>query len=207
MLKEELRPLLEPETANASEVALRLETIVPGFVEEAKGLEQEIIRLFEQWRAPIYEYLALVFGHPAEAEEIAQDAFLQFYNARRDGQTIDNPKAWLFRVAHNLAINRRKRDRFFDRLDASDFDELSRLLPDTAPGPEQSLLQREKFARLLTAMKRLSLQEKQCLHLRAEGFRYREIGEILGVSSGAVNEYLRRAMRKLKEQIKEREDD
>jgi RNA polymerase sigma factor (sigma-70 family) len=49
-------------------------------------------------------------------------------------------------------------------------------------------------------MKRLSLQEKQCLHLRAEGFRYREIGDILGISANAVNEYLRRAMRKLKEQ-------
>lgn len=201
MLKEELRPRSGLETANALEAALRLETALPGFVEEAIGLEQEIIRLFEQWRAQIYEYLVIVFGHPAEAEEIVQDAFLQFYNARRAGQTIDNPKGWLFRVAHNLAVNRRKRDRFFDPLDASDFDEMRRLLPDTAPGPEQSLLQREKFARLFAAMKRLSLQEKQCLHLRAEGFRYREIGEILGVSSGAVNEYLRRAMRKLREQI------
>jgi RNA polymerase sigma-70 factor, ECF subfamily len=54
---------------------------------------------------------------------------------------------------------------------------------------------------LEVAMKRLSLQEKQCLHLRAEGFRYREIGEILGVSTSAVNEYLQRAMRKLRGQI------
>jgi RNA polymerase sigma-70 factor (ECF subfamily) len=80
------------------------------------------------------------------------------------------------------------------------FEELCRLLPDAAPNPEQLLLQREKFARLFMAMQRLSLQEKQCLHLRAEGFRYREIGEILGVSADTVNEYLRRAMRKLKEQ-------
>src|SRR5215475_10905519 len=114
MLKEELRPRSGLDTANTLEAALRLETALPGFVEEAIGLEQEIIRLFEQWRAPIYEYLTLVFGHPAEAEEIVQDAFLQFYNARRDGQTIDNPKGWLFRVAHNLAVNRRKRDKFFD---------------------------------------------------------------------------------------------
>lgn len=163
-------------------------------------LEQEVIRLFEQWRAPIYEYLVFVFGHPAEAEEVVQDAFLQLYNTLRSGQTIHNTKGWLFRVAQNLEINRRKHDKFVDSLDAGGYEELCRLLPDGSPGPEQALLQREKFARLRAAMKRLSLQEKQCLHLRAEGFRYREIGEILGVSADTVNEYLRRAMRKLKDQ-------
>jgi RNA polymerase sigma-70 factor (ECF subfamily) len=187
------------ETANSSEIVLRIETVLPGFIQEAKTLEQDVIRLFEQWRMPIYEYLVMVFGSPAEAEEIAQDAFLQFYSALRAGQTIRNAKGWLFRVAHNLAINRRKRDKFFDPMDAATFEELCRLLPDTAPSPEQSLLRQERFTRLFAAMKRLSSQEKQCLHLRAEGFRYREIGEILGVSPGAVNEYLRRAMRKLKD--------
>ncbi|MGH9847956.1 MAG: RNA polymerase sigma factor, partial [Blastocatellia bacterium] len=188
------------ETSNASEAALRLETALPGFIEEAKTLEQEVTGLFEQWRAPIYEYLVIVFGHPAEAEEIAQDAFLQLYHALGAGQTIHNPKGWLFRVAHNLALNRRKHDKFFDPLEVGAFDELCRRLPDAAPNPEQKLLQQEKFTRLYAAMKRLSLQEKQCLHLRAEGFRYREIGEILGVSPDTVNEYLRRAMRKLREQ-------
>ncbi len=200
MPREELKPQSGLESATVSEVALRLGTALPGFSEEAKTLEQDIIRLFEQWRAPIYEYLVIVFGHPAEAEEIVQDAFLQFFNALGSSQTIHNPKGWLFRVAHNLALNRRRHDKFFDPLEAGTFEELCHLLPDTAPNPEQMLLRQEKFTRLYTAMKRLSLQEKQCLHLRAEGFRYREIGEILGVSSDTVNEYLRRAMRKLREQ-------
>ncbi|MGH9755468.1 MAG: RNA polymerase sigma factor [Blastocatellia bacterium] len=200
MPKEELNPQLEMETGNASDVALRLEAALPGLIEETMTPEQEVTGLFEQWRGPIYEYLVMVFGRPAEAEEVAQDAFLQLCNALRSGQTIHNTKGWLFRVAHNLAINRRKHDKFFDPLEAGDFEELCRQLPDTAPSPEQRLLQQEKFTRLYAAMKRLSLQEKQCLHLRAEGFRYREIGEILGVSADTVNEYLRRAMRKLREQ-------
>lgn len=200
MPREELRPQSGTESANSSEVALRLGTALPGFIEEAITLEQDVTGVFKQWRAPIYEYLVIVFGHPAEAEEIVQDAFLQLCNAMRAGQTIHNTKGWLFRVAHNLAINRRNRDKFFDPLEADTFEELCRQLPDSALNPEQLLLQREKFTRLHTAMKRLSLQEKQCLHLRAEGFRYREIGEILGVSSDTINEYLRRAMRKLRKQ-------
>lgn len=198
MPKEELRSQLG--AGNAADIALRLGTALPGFSEEAKTLEQDIIKLFEQWRAPLYEYLVIVFGQPAEAEEIVQDAFLQLCHALSEGQTIHNSKGWLFRVAHNLALNRRKHDKFFDPLEADAFEELCRQLPDTAPSPEQTFLQREKFTRLHAAMKRLSLQEKQCLHLRAEGFRYREISEILGVSADTVNEYLRRAMRKLKEQ-------
>ena len=53
------------------------------------------------------------------------------------------------------------------------------------------------MARVQTAMSSLSEQQKQCLFLRAEGFRYREIAEILGVSISTVAESLRRAIRKL----------
>ena len=56
---------------------------------------------------------------------------------------------------------------------------------------------REWLARVQQALALLSPQEKQCLHLRAEGFRYREIGEILGLSQWTVVEFLRRALRKL----------
>jgi RNA polymerase sigma-70 factor (ECF subfamily) len=43
----------------------------------------------------------------------------------------------------------------------------------------------------------LSSQERHCLYLRAEGFRYREIAEILGITRASVAEFLRRALRKL----------
>jgi len=55
----------------------------------------------------------------------------------------------------------------------------------------------EKFERLHAAMARLSPQELQCLHLRAEGFRYREIAEILGIATKTAAEFLRRGIKKL----------
>src|SRR5215207_3847362 len=67
-------------------------------------LEEKVTRCFEQWRDPVHRYLVAVFGQPAEAEEITQEAFLQFYRTLREGQTINNTRAWLFRVAHNLAV-------------------------------------------------------------------------------------------------------
>ncbi|MBK6724628.1 MAG: helix-turn-helix transcriptional regulator [Acidobacteria bacterium] len=49
-------------------------------------------------------------------------------------------------------------------------------------------------------MKRLTLNERQCLYLRAEGFRYREIAEIMNIGVPTVGEYLRRSIDKLGDQ-------
>ena len=44
---------------------------------------------------------------------------------------------------------------------------------------------------------RIAAVERQCLNLRAEGLRYREIGEILGIATPTVGEFLRRAIKKM----------
>lgn len=48
------------------------------------------------------------------------------------------------------------------------------------------------------AVEGLSKQQRQCLHLRAEGFRYREIGEVLGIRISTVNEFVKRAVSRLR---------
>jgi|SRR5215813_581151 len=159
--------------------------------------EQEVTQLFVTWRDPIYRYLLEVFGHPAVAEEITQEAFLRLYRSLKSGRAVKNPRAWLFRVAHNLALDQQKSDKRVQLLDAESWAELCESQPDRRPSPEQSALEQERFARLRVALQRLSTQERQCLYLRAEGFRYREVGEILGISQWTVIEYLRRAIRKL----------
>jgi RNA polymerase sigma-70 factor (ECF subfamily) len=159
--------------------------------------EHKVTQLFEQMREPIYLYLVTVFGHAAEAEDITQEAFLKLYRHLHGGQSISNMRCWIFRVAHNLAINEQKHSQFLSPLDARSWDEIRQLLPDPALNPEQRVLQQEKFERIHRTLGRLSLQERQCLHLRAEGFRYREIAEILGIGIPTVGEFLRRGIRKL----------
>jgi RNA polymerase sigma-70 factor (ECF subfamily) len=162
-------------------------------------IEDKITGLFEALRGSIHSYLVAVFGFvtAAEAEDITQDAFLQLHRMMQKGNQIDNPRAWLFRVAHNRAINRLKTQAFIAPLDDAGWDEVAARLPDTSPTPEQRAQRMEDFAQVHEAMKRLSLQERQCMHLRAEGLRYREIGDILEISTPAVGKYLRRAIKKL----------
>ena len=82
-------------------------------------------------------------------------------------------RAWVFRVAHNLAVDRQKDGRRESAwLDYKSWDEVCLMLPDTHLDPEQKLLQSERFERLHIALGGLSAQQRQCLLLRTEGFRY-----------------------------------
>ena len=164
---------------------------------DAMTLEQQVTEAYERWRAALYRYLAAAFGSPAQAEELTQDAFLQMYRTLQSGQTIEHPRAWLFRVAHNAALNQIKGRQFLTPLEDEAWDELCQALPDGALNPEQALLEREKFARLRQAMGRLTAVERQCLHLRTKGLRYREIAEIVGLGVSTVAETLYRVIEKL----------
>jgi RNA polymerase sigma-70 factor (ECF subfamily) len=163
-------------------------------------LEEQIQQIFAALRNPVYQYLLSVFGEPAEAEDLTQDAFLQLYRALLKGQEIQNARFWIFRVAHNLALDKRKHQQFVSTIQIDSWDEIEKLLPESGLNPEQIILRKEKFEMLSQGLKRLTLNERQCLYLRAEGFRYKEIAEIMDVGVPTVGEYLRRSIKKLGEQ-------
>lgn len=70
---------------------------------------------------------------------------------------------------------------------------------DREPSPEQRAIEHEHFERIHRALASLSPQQRPCLCLRAEGLRYREIAEAVGISIPSVQEFLRRAIERLKE--------
>jgi RNA polymerase sigma-70 factor (ECF subfamily) len=63
--------------------------------------------------------------------------------------------------------------------------------------PEAQLSWKQHRARLLNIVRALPAQDRNCLELRAEGFRYRDIARILGVSLGSVANSLARALTRL----------
>jgi RNA polymerase sigma-70 factor (ECF subfamily) len=161
-------------------------------------LADQITRIFDDLREPVYRYLLFYRSvSPFEADDIIQETFLRLYQHLNAGGKEDNLRGWVFRVAHNISINEVKRytHLFSVPHEGSPDWEISRA--DPKPGPEELLLRREKMARVHAAISTLSEQQKQCLYLRAEGFRYREIAEIMGVTISTVAESLRRAIKKL----------
>lgn len=167
---------------------------------ETGNLEEQVGQIFAVLRMPVYQYALSVFGNPNEAEDLTQDAFLQLYRALLRGKEIQNIRFWIFRVAHNLAIDKRKHQQFISTIQVDSWDEVEKLFPDSGLNPEQLILRKEKFETLFEGLKKLTLNERQCLYLRAEGFRYKEIAEIMNVGVPTIGEYLRRSIKKLGEQ-------
>jgi len=152
-------------------------------------------QIYEQTRIDVCSYLICLGVPDAQAQELTQEVYLRLYQAMRKGNDILNMRAWLFRVAHNLGLKVRTREKSF-RIVSADWD---RFADPATKSPERTTLDREKMQRLETALKTLSPQQRNCLYLRAEGLRYREIAEVMGVSVSTVNEFLRRAIARLAE--------
>ncbi len=138
-------------------------------------------------------------GRPEEAEEVTQEAFLRLCQCLQSGQTITHVRPWIFRVAHNLAIDRTSNRKFIVPVESSSWAELCELRTDPSPNPEQTILMKERSQRLRLALKGFSETQRNCLVLRAEGFRYEQIAEILGITVANVAQSLRRGIRKLME--------
>ena len=124
---------------------------------------------------------------------MAQEAFLRLHRHVTGGGGGDNLRSWLFRVAHNEARNRQKR---YERRFAAPMDGVD-VLADS--DPERELLERERYRKLDEAMRALPEMERQCLVLRGEGLRYREIGEVLGAPTSTVADVIERAVKMLAE--------
>jgi RNA polymerase sigma-70 factor, ECF subfamily len=166
-------------------------------MQENETLEQKVTRIFQALRLPVYYYLMAFLRDAATADDLTQDVFLRLYAHLHRGRAVENVRLWVFRVAHNLAFDERQRHQRLVQLDAPAWDDARANLPDPSLNPEQRALQRERLERTHAALQWLSAQERQCLLLRAEGLRYREIGEILGIGTSTVGEFLQRAVRKL----------
>jgi RNA polymerase sigma-70 factor (ECF subfamily) len=155
-------------------------------------LEMEVTDLFDQLRVPLLRYLAS-FGLTAhDSEEVVQEVFLALFLHLRADKPRTNLQAWIFRVAHNLGL---KRCVAIRKAPTAGIEALAPV--DAAQNPEQRAASSQRNQRLLSVVRALPEQDRRCLFLRAEGLRYREIVDVLGMSLGAVAQSLERSLAKL----------
>ena len=155
--------------------------------------EETIREVFAAFREPVYRYLLAVPVRPSDAEDLTQEAFIRLYQELRAGRAIGHCRAWLFRVAHNLAVDFCRKSQVTQaRLES--LGPVAEERADPAPGVLQRVLEREQWE---ATMARLSPQERRCMELRTEGLRYREIAQVLGIRIPTVQTVLVRAVQKL----------
>jgi RNA polymerase sigma-70 factor, ECF subfamily len=158
--------------------------------------EQEVMELFEQFRTPLLRY-TLSFEIPLhDAEEVVQETFLSLFRHLQRGKSRRNLRAWIFRVAHNLALKQLYANRRSNSKTVSDW-AIAEEQFDPSPDPEEQLSWAQRRHRLLAVVRVLPEADQGCLRLRAEGLRYREIASALGMSLGAVSQSLTRSLARL----------
>lgn len=165
--------------------------------ESSAAIQDEVMRLFDEC-APRLRRYAASFGLGVEAtEDVVQEVFLQLFRHLQLGRSRANLHGWMFRVAHNLALKQRERTTRRQRTESAWDGALSEVIMDPGANPEQQLTEDRRGRRLRAVLRALPERDRQCLYLRAEGLRYREIAKTLDISLGAVAKSMTRAIARL----------
>jgi RNA polymerase sigma-70 factor (ECF subfamily) len=158
---------------------------------QLRGMAQEFDRLFIDEYARVVSIAHRVLGDRAEAEDVAQEVFLDFH---RHHKSVKYAPAWLHRAAANRALNKiRSRKRREAR-------ESNQARGDEPP-PEMLVEQQEERRILRDALRRLPSKSASVLALRYSGLKYVEIADALGVSVDQVGTLLRRAEMQLRKEV------
>jgi len=149
-------------------------------------------RIFIEYATPIYNYALRMVGDADRAADIAQDTFIKAYRKLDQLAAASSTRSWLYRIATNTAIDEMRRRRPTMPIDGSE--ERPVELPDGGPGPETQVLSGLLDERIGRALLHLKPNHRQCLILSdIEDMSASQIGEVLGMSSGAVRVLLCRA--------------
>lgn len=165
-----------------------------GITSGKPSLQERVVLLYEAHREGIYRFLV---GHgltPGEAQEVAQDVFVDLFRALQRGTSIGSEQAWLYTVAGRAAVDFWRRNRFGE----VDFDSVAADLRSIEPSPEIQAASMERRHRVAAAVARLPKEQRMCIQLRMQGLRYREIATILGVATSTVAEWLASAVGRLR---------
>ena len=159
--------------------------------------------LVHRFERPVYNLIARLVQDPGRAEELTQDTFVKMFRALATYDPDLRFSSWLFRIAHNTAIDalrQRQVPLAAPRVD-EDGEEVDPLagLPDvTGDSPEKAMLRREIARALDEAIDLLRPEYRAVVVLRHhEDLDYEEIAEVTGLPLGTVKTYLHRARKAL----------
>lgn len=142
--------------------------------------------LFEEVAPGLRRFLTR-FGPAISPEDVTQDAFARL--AAVPAGSVGAPRAWLFRTAHNIAINELKRQKTAATDAVGDIAALEH--PCDAPSPEDLAVRGDEAERLRAILALLPERQRVSLILfKVEGLSHKEIGRRLGVSHRTVERYI-----------------
>lgn len=174
-------------------------TLVPQEKQE-KAWDSLLEEVFRDHQNELFATLYYLLGNQEDARDAVQEAFLRCWKNREQLPTIENLKAWVFRIALNIGRDVRKSA--WNRKKKELVEESASFISGREPSPENNALEREKIQQLRTAIAELDDSEKEVFLLRENGqFTYAQIAETLEIPEGTVKTRMRRAIANLSDKL------
>ena len=164
--------------------------------------------LVEKYKQPVMNLAHRTLRDQTEAEDLAQNVFVQVYKSAHRYKSTAKFSTWLFTIARNLCLNEiRRRSRHpADSLDATHPDEdqpVIQIEDKKTFAPAEKILQSELARKIDEALAGLPENQRTAILLcRQEELSYEEIAEILGASLSATKSLIHRGRETLKEKLK-----
>jgi RNA polymerase sigma-70 factor (ECF subfamily) len=163
-----------------------VQAITLAIAQVREGNSNAFTEIVEHYQQAIVRYLYRMTGDYEAAKDLAQDTFVDAYRGIFKTDSDLSFKAWLYRIATNNALQHNRRKRILSFVSFPGLSEDDSRFAETPVNSDDNILVKQTLAKV-------PYEQRICLVLHyIEGFKYREIADILGITKEAVGKRVAR---------------
>lgn len=162
---------------------------------------ETIEELFAALESPLLSYTLRLVGQLAVAEDIVQEAFMRLH---AQFENVREPRRWLYRTAHNLALNQRRQTAKIVPLESAQSEgaPAPAETADPQPLPDEQIARWEGIGLVRLSLETLDERSRELVRLKFnEGLSYKEIAERTGLTIGHVGYLLHHAVKTIAQEL------
>jgi RNA polymerase sigma factor (sigma-70 family) len=165
----------------------------------ATGRTETIEDLFMALESPLLSYAMRLAGQVEWAEDIVQEAFMRLH---ANFDEVREPKKWLYRTVHNLALNYRRDSGKIVSLEMKEGEAEKIDTTDPQPLPDEQIARLEGIGLVRLSMKTLDKRSRELVRLKFnEGLSYKEIAGRTGLTVSHVGYLLHHAIKAIADEL------
>ena len=160
------------------------------FARMRQGEREAFTEVYRDLSRPVYTVILRIVGRREQAEDIAQELFVKLFQSPLE-DTVKSPRAWIFRMAHNMAIDAMRTQHAVQSVEG-----------DECVPAENEIAQANVRLDVARALSHLSQAEREVVSLHIYGeLGFAEIARTMGMSLSAVWRIWRRALNRMREEL------
>ena len=159
-------------------------------------------KLVKRYETQIFNYSVRLTGNSSDAMDLMQEVFLGVYRNLHRFRGDAKFSSWIFRIAHNKAVDMNRRRRLLSnqlRINNDEFDILDILPGDTGNEPDEKLGTQQQNGKITKMLARLSLEQRLVVEFKVfQSLTFDEIAVMQDISANTVKTRFYTALKKLK---------